>query len=119
MITESQIYWITRLDGLKHLMEVVGILGSIFAGVALAFAFIIWMMEDKDQAKRACKILLPIWLVCAFVGMASIFVPSAKEYCAIKVIPVVAANDEVQELPNKVIELANEWIEELKPEEKD
>ena len=39
--------------------------------------------------------------------------------CAIKAIPVIVNNEQVQELPNKVVELANEWIDELKPNKED
>ena len=35
--------------------------------------------------------------------------------CAIKVIPLVANDETVQELPSKVVELADEWLDELRP----
>ena len=115
MITESQIYWITRLDSVKECMEAVGILGILLVSIGLIIALMIWLVDDNDQAKRAFKVLLPISLIFTLIAVGSIFIPSTKEYCAIKVIPMAASNDEVQKLPNKIVELANEWIEELKP----
>ena len=43
------------------------------------------------------------------------FVPTTKEMCAIKLVPMIANDEQVQELPNKVVDLANEWLDELKP----
>lgn len=45
--------------------------------------------------------------------------PTTKEMCVIKAIPMLVNNDEVQEIPEKVLELATEWLDELKPNKED
>ena len=117
MITESQIYWITRLDSVKGCVEGVGITGSVLISVGLIIALTIWLVDDDDQGKKAFKVLLSILLIFTLIAVGSIFIPSTKEYYAIKIIPMAASNDAVQELPGKMVELANEWIEELRPDD--
>jgi len=75
--------------------------------------------EDREQAKRAFRWFLPSALVSFVLILGAILIPSTKEMCAIKAIPMIVNNEQVQELPNKVVELANEWIEELKPNKED
>lgn len=116
-ITGSEIYWITRLSELKAF---VGILSgvSLFCGL---FGLVILIMvyrechnEDEQYWKKWIKVVIAgtILAICTLFG--SLFIPTTKEYCAIKVIPMVVNNDRVQEIPSKVMDLADAWIEELK-----
>jgi len=104
MITESQIYWITRMD---YIQTALFVLGGITTGLAVvgfiisAICCMLNVISGDSEAKRM---------------MSACFVPSTKELCAIKVIPKIVNNEEVQELPNRVVELAGEWLENLKPE---
>ncbi len=118
-ITESMIYWITRLDYIKIAVGV--LLGVIVVLFFVLFAFgginaiDGYGADDKIRGKKLFKksfwLLIPIFLLI----LPLVFVPTTKEMCAIKIIPIVANNEDVQELPNKIVELANEWVEELKP----
>jgi hypothetical protein len=53
-----------------------------------------------------------LFLVLAGSG---VFIPTTKQMAVIMVAPKVINNEQVQKLPNQVLELANEWLEELKP----
>lgn len=66
-------------------------------------------------SKRGVRVSSFVLILSVPILLAACLTPSTKEMCAIKVIPVIANNEGVQELPNKVVELANEWMEELKP----
>ena len=118
MITESTIYWITRMDYLKGFMEVVGGIG-LFCGVFLVGLFLILRHDAYDDAKSYWAKWAKVAIIGSVLGLClalgSCFTPNTKEMCAIKAIPIIVNNEQVQELPNKVVELANEWIEELKP----
>jgi len=86
------------------------------AGSMHLFSLAIWLIEESEVAKRVCKFICLPTLLFGLLGFSSLFIPTTKEYCAIKAIPMIVNNDEVQEIPDKVLELATEWIEELKPE---
>lgn len=115
MITESTIYWITRLDGLKD--------GCIGVGVTFTILFIITaffscMIRFDEEDKKATK-----YIVISFLGIifaiscifANVFIPTTKQMCAIKALPLVLNSKDVQEIPEKVLDLANEWMDELRP----
>lgn len=119
MITESTIYWITRMDYLQGLALVITITLSICCLIGVIISCIAKYSsnyeEERERGKKAFQQLLPFTLLCFVLLCGAMLIPSSKEYCAIKAIPVIVNNEQVQELPNKVVELANEWINELKP----
>lgn len=122
-ITESMVYWITRLNGLKLCLELIGIL--------LIANSIIWLiiaiyshadahgLRDEEKLTKLYKkhiIISTCLLVISIIMLIStVFIPDTKEMCAIKVLPLIAQNDNVKQLPDKVVNLANEWIDELSP----
>lgn len=112
MITENEIYWITRMDYFHGLSLAVGIVLTVLSVLFLIGAAIAWF-EDDD--KKSLLIGGAVFMFCLTLIIGSCFIPTTKEMCAIKVIPAIANNEEVQEIPNKIVELAGEWIEELKP----
>lgn len=124
MITESTVYWITRLSYLQGgMFAMFGILVGL-SSIGLIGSIICCAMNITSNyngerlmphSKRGVRISIMVLLPALLFLISAFFVPNTKEYCAIKVIPKIINNKEVQELPNKVVELANEWIEELKP----
>jgi len=117
MITESEIYWITRLSGLKALVGGIGV-AFLIGYVSTWFIFLVATEGFSDIfpfAKKTMKILIVAWVLPAIFGLGCTLIPTTKEMCAIKVIPIVANNQEVQEIPKQLADLASEWIEELKP----
>jgi len=124
MITGSEIYWITRFDGIRALLLGLFFLFELFSLLVLATGGS--MLNDsekggKKESQGATIFVAGIIMFFLFflIPAARIFVPSTKEMCAIKVIPVIVNNENVQELPNEIVGLAREWIEELKPKKGD
>ena len=121
-ITESMVYWITRLDYVVEVVRFIGILFTALSTVGVVFAgSIVWNAHYKKDKNfggsvKLFVVMCLILFLCLSLAISSIFIPTTKEMCAIKVIPAVANNDEIQELPNKVVELANDWIDKLSPE---
>ena len=115
MITESTIYWITRLDELKGGVEGFGIALVIIFVVALIFSC---LARFADEIERATKFVITFSILSFLSGLflfSSALIPTTKEMCAIKIVPLIANDEQVQELPSKFVDLANEWFEELKP----
>ena len=123
MITESTIYWITRMSYLQGFALTISITICICCVVGAVTSCIIKSVssyeDDTKKAKQAFRWFLPLTLLSFILVFGAMLIPSTKELCAIKAIPVIVNNEQVQELPNKVVELANEWIEELKPNKED
>ena len=138
MITESEMYWIIRLD---HILSVVDGLTVVFALLLIfsmvAFIIIsIWAtIEAADslgcardpaefeevvkKTKRRFKVIpvfciaLVMMLVCL---SAKMFIPTTKEWVAIKVIPAIANNEDITSIGKDLRDLAKDWIEQMKPE---
>ena len=110
MITGSEIYWITRLDSLK-------VIPFIIATPPLVVGFMIWVKSDEPWSNivRPSK----YWFLALCLCFVTVFIPTTKEMCAIKIIPMVANQEDIKEIPANIADLANEWIEELKPNEDD
>lgn len=123
MITEWEVYWITRCDGIEIFLGItacfVGVAYAVLLGATLFHAIFqnASDFDDDDKVrykslKHYSKILL---IPCFLYISAAILMPDTKEMCAIKVIPLVVNQEDIQEIPANIADLANEWIEELKP----
>lgn len=117
MITPAQVYWLTRMDSIHGAMCPV-----IFAcGIGVLFTFFInGVALDRVAPKR---FWIP-WVVIAGIAlMIKTFTPTTKEMAAIIIIPKVvnsaAENKAIREFPTNVMDLANEWLKELKPKPKE
>ena len=123
-MTSMQLYWLLMLD------RVVGLcITGIGVGVAAAVILVIvgvYRTCDCGES-RACyysSVNRYVWgvfilLVLSITGV--VFVPPTKQMAAIIVIPKVCSaienSEEVQALPGKLVELAGEWLDELRPEQ--
>lgn len=112
LITEFDLYWITRLDHIRDAMVAT-------AGVCVVVGFVMSIALVANDIKR-WRVIVPVLttLISAFFVFGTAFIPTTKEMCAIKVIPMIANNRDVQGLGNDMVELAKEWMGELKPAKK-
>lgn len=110
MIDGWTIYWLTRLDALNGLGLVLLMGGGFAAGLAL---FIGGIEEEPDIA-RIGRRLVPLPIIG---GLLLTFAPTTKEAAAIIVLPAVANSEEFQGLGADLVDLAREWVKELKPTE--
>lgn len=131
MITTSQMYWLTRLDGIVTLLS---LLASFFCVVSVIMfvsgrcdctAVKQWSWDtDKSIAARhefgrkQCKAGLVMFPVGVLLYVLLVMVPTTKQMAAILVIPRIANSEKVQQAGNKLYDLAVEWMDELKPSKK-
>lgn len=116
----SEIYWITRLDGINGALIAFAIISFIVAGIAV----IAWATENLyDEELLICKRF--IWTFTAiFVTsvLGIVFTPTTKDmlliYAAGGSIEYIKNNDVAKQLPDKCIQaidaLLNEYIEDNK-----
>ena len=127
MITPTAMYWLTRLDGIHDFSILLTII--LLLGTAICFPLgNILAGEKKDyytteeEAARYRKIgnrLLSCtkWCVAAWIVSVSslLFLPTTKEMAAILIVPKVANSESVQQLGDGILDLANQWLDELAP----
>ncbi len=120
MITQSMIYWITRLDTAVSIF--VGI--SVLAGVCL-FASIIGfiacrVLEDEKDfpikwIARTRHYLIFAISFAIFACGGQLLIPTTNQAVAIYTIPIIANNEDIQEMPANTAKFLNEklkdWIE--------
>jgi hypothetical protein len=121
----SDLYWITRLDGIVNLsgtlLTVSGVITCIFALVLFGmFANALIECEDYHEYKlfKAMRLNTIIGCVASVLfAAATVFIPSTKEACMIylggTVLEYVQGNEQIQELPDKVVNLATSYLDEL------
>lgn len=129
MITSWQIYWLSRLDYFGGAFTIASILfGLVCAGLTI-FAVVLKnprvdfcmaccasrQPRDPSHVKPFIRMAWVAWPFFIFCLVCALCIPSTKEMAAIILIPKIANNAQVQKLPGNILELANEWIEELKP----
>jgi hypothetical protein len=114
MITGTEMYWLTRMSHLHDGVLIVGIILAIATGIA-AIVCLYAAAEQEDWGYKGFFGSMICFILSVFMAVSSAFIPTTQEMCAIKAIPMIVNNEQVQELPNKVVELANDWIDELKP----
>ena len=119
MITSTQIYWLLMLDGIK---DYIGFT-SIFIGFAAVIALIVGILLTANAAD--CDTSIKKWWIGAPIGMfilsslillGGALTPNTKQMAIILVAPKIVNNEQVQKFPNQLMVLANEWLEELRPE---
>ena len=109
-------YWLLRLDGIKEAIKFLcgslvatGIVSVLFLGIA----YFVGLLEDDEDFQKAVKRfvrqLITIFVLWIVVGLAYILIPSTKQMAAIIVVPKIVNNEQVQEIPENLIELCNEW----------
>ena len=115
MITENTVYWITRLDGIKDAVTALGVILSIVFAICIIISAVILFDQHNMKAMKYLILSILLIVLSGVVGFSRTFIPTTKEMCAIKVIPIIANNENVQEIPDKVLKLANEYLDGLLP----
>jgi hypothetical protein len=133
MITASEMYWMTRLDGIRNLMVTANVAAIVLLFV-LAFMLLSYVINslpspsDSENAVgvKNCSILKGWfkWVSIAFVLLSVVsifrtFIPTTKEYAAIKFIPIVANSERVEKIGEDAGELYDLTVDWLKDQLKD
>jgi len=130
-----QLYWIMKLDSIRSLIDGIATLGWVIGALLLCVATVASIValselgsyrekdDDYKKAKLVAKIVLPkgiVVLIIAFIlQSAHTFIPSTKEVAALIVVPKVVTtisnSKALKQLPSRVVDLGNAWLDELSP----
>ena len=130
-MTESMVYWITRLDGIRGFCfgiqtfaVLFAILGIIAAIVALCISVTAEEEGSDDDAriansicKFACKVWIPAFCIAMACSLARTFTPTTKEMIAIKVIPQITNVDNVEKIKDvskDMLDVTVDWLKDMR-----
>lgn len=139
-MTESTMYWLTRLDAINSLFHSLGVLSFITLFISF-MAYIItglikgcsarwnhddhvdpdWRAADNCQ-KTARPVMIGALILTVAISLMQVFIPTTREMAAIKVVPVVASPENCQKLKamnSDILDVAAEWLKDLKENKKE
>jgi len=123
-MSESTIYWITRLDGINVLMGwLIAILVILFA-LASCLACVLKDCDADDPERKRLEpevkrlVVVVFWCIVAVV-LAFVFTPTTKEMVAIKVIPALANSRLADKSLQNIDALLDICVEQVKARKKD
>ncbi|MBO6031790.1 MAG: hypothetical protein J6Q22_10080 [Prevotella sp.] len=122
MITQAQMYWLTRLDSIHGCM-IPFVFIAVFSAIGFVLSMILYILARDNQENELAKNLKNSRRVCSWIFLVSflicvittIFLPTTKEMAAILVVPRIVNSEKIQTVGNKIYDLAVEWMEELRP----
>ena len=139
-MTTTMMYWITRLDGIRDLLQgldmfttvlvisglVVSCVTAIICMAMCSESYSISEIVEDSEYKfiRNIRNYAAKFTFCVFVPInilfstAYVLTPSMKEYCAIKVVPAIVNNEKIQEFGDELYRLGVDWLKELRPQDK-
>jgi hypothetical protein len=114
----SELYWITRLDAVCGIIVIV----LAFAFIALVTSIMVFMVwTDLRVRERARKLLSYSLITFLFSAFMYIFIPDTKQALIIYgvggTIDYVKDNDKCKQIPNKVIDALDKYLEYLNKED--
>lgn len=113
-LTTTQMYWLVMLDSITSGIVAILIISWLF------FLLIgIPMVIVTEEKKLFFKLAKTFLIIVAASILCLMFIPSTKQMAAILIVPRLANCEKVQTIGNKVYDLAVEWMEELKPNQKE
>lgn len=121
----EEIYWITRLDGINVLLNVMTVLGIVLTVISIG-GYIITKNDDyvndcwKEFWIKLFKYCFPTTII---ITLLFLFTPTTKEALMIwgvgGTIDYVKSNDTAKQLPDKCIEALDKWVDSLNEDNKD
>lgn len=88
MITESELYWITRMDGLGSIVLLFLII-SIFFSLGFFITFVTFAFEENIGYKFFLKGALCSIASSIIWGVVFALIPTSEELAVIKAVPIV------------------------------
>jgi len=112
-MSSFDIYWILKLDEIHNLLGFISFflfMGAILLGCS---AFSMWFDGDaRKNVYRQCRkgSYISCILFVVFLSLC-ILIPTTKQACAIYVLPKIINNEKVQKIPEKILDLSNQWLD--------
>lgn len=114
-MTEMQMYWLLKLDDISSAACLFATICGILFLVIMIICACGYSEFDNHEKKIAYKTSRNSFIVFIIFLIPAILIPNTKQMALIMVTPKIANNEQVKQIPDKLLDLANEWLDELKP----
>lgn len=113
-MTHALVYWILMLDNIKNLFG-----GGAFVLLVMLIigVFIFGNIHLEDCYEKECKTCVKAWktvkisfFTIIFVFLLFVFTPYTKQMAAIYLIPKIASNKDIKQLPPKLSKLMMAYV---------
>lgn len=108
MITESDLYWILKLDDIRNLLTgctvVLGMISMVLVIMTIAQAYDDFLFDDSTW-RRSIFARLAVYIALIVFSIALVLLPSTKQMAALKVIPAIVNSDIAKDIPSDAKEL--------------
>lgn len=103
------LYLILRLDAVSN----AGFIFAIITGIIFAITLLISALNYNDEeAKNATKPwAISFSVVFVITLLLTVMVPSTKQAAVVYCLPKIINNEQVQKVPDNLLRLANQWID--------
>lgn len=111
-MTSSELYWITRLDNIYGVFQLIFLI-SFVASVIMIAAYLIdhgCYGYEPEYCKRIKKFIPWSVLLTVLSILCIVFIPTTKEMCVIKVVPAIVNSESVEKISNAAIDKAVDWL---------
>ena len=130
-MTESMIYWITRLDGIHGFcfgIQTIAVISTVLSAMMAFIAAIVKVICEEDESneearaaskifKISFKVLIPAFCIAMMCSLARTFMPTTKEMIAIKVIPQIANVENVgkiKDISKDMMDVTTDWLKDMR-----
>src|SRR5687768_13232429 len=115
-MTSLELYWLLKLDDIHSVLSFVFFICSVLLfGTLVMYVFMVLVGDEAAEWAKPNKVLL---LVGLLAGLLKSFLPTTTQMAVIMVVPPIVNNAKVQQLPDKVLDLVNQKLDELKSKQK-
>lgn len=113
----SELYWLTRLDGINIVLGILLFISIVVAAVFLiGFAISGWKVTADDYTEKDLKTLKMSTLISVLLSVLFVFVPSKEDALLIwgvgGTIDYIKSNKTAKQLPDKCIKALDKWVDE-------
>lgn len=114
-MTPIDMYWLLKLDDIRaSLTTFIFIFSLITSGAVILFISAKMDYRAPEQLSRLSRRLIIIFLPLLIIVIGlKLFLPSTTQMAAIIVVPKVVNNEKVQQIPEKILDLANQKLDSL------
>lgn len=119
IITEWQMYWITRLDSIGTFFTLMAIFAWGIGGFVGLYYLCRFINDTAGERKKLLMtIVISVWFFVESILMAgSVLIPSTKSIVAILAVPAMSRNEDMQQIPGNMAKFINknleEWIKDM------
>lgn len=116
----SELYWLTRLEGIEVLLVLGIVFGSILF-LAGGIGSLVWA-DDEDMTRRFIKVFKAGLITLVISVILKIFIPTEKDAFLILglggTLDYLQNSEVAKELPDKCINALDAWVESFTEENK-